>query len=393
MLYEKNNVRNWASLLDEKTLLQAEMLGRSPVLCGPVALMPDAHLGKGATVGSVLLTKNGILPAAVGVDIGCGVEIVKTNLLKSDLDGVDLTPLIKMFSKSIPAGVGKAHEKITQKATKWYLDNPPPHQLSDKLTSIALSQLGTLGSGNHFCEICLDENDVVWAMLHSGSRGVGNQLAVSHIKVAQDQCAANNIELEDRELAFLTNGTPEFNSYIEDMQWSQKYAFYNREFMMQALLEDFFGYVDKETGLHGELLASINCHHNFSQQEYWSEYGGLIWVTRKGAIGAMSAERGIIPGSMGTKSYIAEGLGNPLSYYSSSHGAGRIMSRGQAKRELTVDSLTKAMEGRVWDSYNARALLDEHPSAYKDIDMVMDDQKDLTKPIHTLRQIVNYKGT
>ena len=382
-----DNVRIWGTDMDEVTLQQAEKTARLPILDGPLALMPDAHLGIGATVGSVIPTESAIIPTAVGVDIGCGMIAVETDLTANDLPD-DLQPLVNGFRRSIPAGVGKRRDReskgltdqaIRRKAQQWLAAHP--HELDPRLAETALEQLGTLGSGNHFLEVCLDERDAVWVVLHSGSRGVGNQLADRHIKLARAQEQA----LEDRDLAYFLEGTPEFGAYVSDMLWSQGYAIENRELMMDAALADLFRAVGK-----GEERARVNCHHNFAQRE--THGGRHLWITRKGAIEASTGKLGVIPGSMGTGSYIVGGLGNPDSYRSASHGAGRRMSRAQAKKTLTQESLVEAMRGKAWNQ-DPKGLLDEHPAAYKDIDQVMEAQKDLVRIVHTLHQVANYKGT
>ncbi len=382
------NVYNWASILDAKTAEQAQVTSKSPVLAGHVALMPDAHLGIGATVGSVIVTKDAIIPASVGVDIGCGMIAVETDLTASQLPE-KLGPVVGMFRKSIPAGAGGMHAEVSERAKQWFEAHPPSvrvvgmkawkSDVGTNLTQAAMREFGTLGSGNHFVEVSLDERNHVWVIVHSGSRGVGNKLATFHIAIAKQVQNVND------DLAYLEAETPQFDDYVQDMLWAQDYALQNREAMMDAALADLFGFVG-----HGSEVRRINCHHNFAIQE--QHFGQTVWVTRKGAIRAQVGDLGIIPGSMGAKSYITTGLGNPLSYFSSSHGAGRVMGRNVAKKTFTVESLEKYMEGKAWDSYNAKALLDEHPEAYKPIDVIMNDQKDLTKPIHTLRQIVNYKG-
>ena len=383
-----DNLRVWGiEYIDQEAIRQAERSARLPIVPLHVALMPDAHVGIGATVGSVIPTEGAIIPAAVGVDIGCGMIATQTILTASDLPD-NLDPLVSLFSRSIPAGVGRGHDpkatghsyyKRDWRATRWFSKNP--HPLPDNLAGTARKQLGSLGSGNHFLEVCLDESDSVWLVLHSGSRGVGNKLAERHIKLAKAQHQA----LEDPDLAYFLEGTAEFESYISDMLWCQDYARENREVMMSAALEDFFHFV----GPFGGVKDSVNCHHNFTQRE--EHQGRKLWITRKGAIQATNGLRGVIPGSMGTKSYITKGLGNPDSYNSSSHGAGRQMSRSQAKKNLTQESLIEAMKGKAWNQ-QPTALLDEHPDAYKDIDTVMESQKDTTRIVHTLRQVVNYKG-
>ena len=378
MIEERNGVRNWASILDEQTRAQAEKLARCPAVSGPVALMPDAHLGIGATVGSVIVTENAIIPAAVGVDIGCGMIACRTDLVANDLPDT-LQPLISVFARDIPGGMGKGHSQPKRSGVDWMAANR--HDLTDNLAKRARTQLGTLGSGNHFLEVCLDEKDQVWVVVHSGSRGVGNQLAQRHIKLAREQEQA----LEDRDLAYFMNDTPAFQAYVSDMLWAQTYALQNRDIMMDTALQALFNFVGQ-----GSEVQRINCHHNFAQQE--EHDGRMAWVTRKGAIQTRQGDYGVIPGSMGDRSFIVSGLGNPLSYNSCSHGAGRLMSRTQAKKSLTVESLEAAMAGKAWTG-NGTALLDEHPKAYKPIETVMADQADLVEIQATLHQIANYKGS
>ena len=375
------NVRIWGlDLMDENTLKQAEVLSRHPMLGGHVALMPDAHLGIGATIGSVVLTKDAIIPSVVGVDIGCGMIAVRTDLTKADLPD-DLQPLVDNFSRSIPAGMKHgSHTQPTEAAIVW-MDGHPRDFDSDQNRTRAANQLGTLGSGNHFLEVSLDENDNVWIVVHSGSRGVGNYLAQSHIKIAR----GFEQDLEDKDLGWFNTGTSKFDAYIADMLWAQSYAWRNRELMMDEAINQLQRFI----GGWAE-MERINCHHNFAA--VWASDEGAYWLTRKGAIRAGVDDWGIIPGSMGAATYITHGKGNPESYFSSSHGAGRRLSRGAAKREFTVESLKELMGDRAWQRDDAKAFLDEHPHAYKDIDAVMAAQADLTEPVHTLHQIVNYKG-
>ena len=384
----RNNIRVWGlSNIDENTLAQADQTSRCPVVVG-LALMPDAHLGIGATVGSVILTEGCIIPAAVGGDIGCGLIAVQTSLSLADMKE-DMQPLVLQFGRSIPAGVGQERNlhstgatdmAQTAKTRAWLSSHP--HDLTERLQHTALAQLGTLGSGNHFLEVCKDENERIWVVLHSGSRGVGNQLTTTHISLAREQ----KQELENRDLSYFEMGTPAFDNYLYDMLWAQDYAYANRELMMSAALDCLFSFIGA-----GQELSRINCHHNFAAQEVHE--GRRVWVTRKGAIRAGIGDAGIIPGSMATGTYITVGKGNPLSYNSSSHGAGRKLSRGGAKRTFTVESLNALMEGKAWNRENAKLLLDEHPGAYKDIESVMDAQADLTGKVHHLVQIVNYKGS
>ena len=377
------NIKKWGDDFDEPTRLQAEMLARCPVLSGHVALMPDGHLGMGATVGSVIPTQDAIVPSAVGVDIGCGMIAVQTDIAAHDLPD-SVAGLVGEFSRSVPSGVGRGRSKLHSRADRWMRGQGDA--IDFDLRERAGLQLGTLGSGNHFLEVCLDEDDDVWVVLHSGSRGIGNKLANGHIKKAKHLAKDLDRAIEDPDLAYFLASDQEYGEYIKDMLWAQRYALENREIMMDEALNQVFRLVGA-----GEELTRINCHHNFTEREIHD--GREVWITRKGAIRAQQGDLGVIPGSMGAASYIVRGLGNPESYNSSSHGAGRRLGRRQAKRELTVDSLKAAMGDRAWNDDQAKALLDEHPAAYKDIDAVMEAQKDLVEVVHTLRQIVNYKGT
>ena len=374
---------SWASDLDPAAAAQAERTARLPLVAGHVALMPDAHVGIGATVGSVIPTRDAIIPAAVGVDIGCGMVAVETDLTAADLPD-SLETLMPLVARRIPAGVGKGHEHAVS-AGRYTALGRPATELSGKQETTAATQFGTLGSGNHFVEVCLDERDRVWTVLHSGSRGIGNQLAQKHIALAKGELKRLGQTLEDPDLAYFVQGTPEFEAYVQDMLWAQRYAMASRAVMSERLVQSLFEVVGK-----GRTVRVINCHHNFTQRE--THDGTELWVTRKGAIKADTGDEGVIPGSMGTRSFIVRGLGNAASYHSCSHGAGRRLSRGQAKRQLSVDSLKEAMSGKAWLVANAGALLDEHPAAYKDIDQVMADQQDLVEIQHTLSQVFNYKG-
>ncbi len=391
MLEKHGNVLTWASDIEPATLAQASVVAGMPFVQGHVALMPDAHIGKGATIGSVIPTRGAIIPAAVGVDIGCGMIAVETTLAAADLPD-DLTPVLHGIEEHVPAGVGKGHEPGSRPASFGTFFGPPPltppllAQVTSRQHATLRSQFGSLGSGNHFVEVCLDEREKVWIVLHSGSRGIGNQLASAHIEAAKGLMARYFIDLPDPDLAYLVEGSPEFDAYIAAMLWAQDYAAANRTEMMRAVLGVLSGHTRKFRE-----VSRVNCHHNFTQRE--NHHGRNVWLTRKGAIQARAGDKGVIPGSMGTRSYIVEGLGNPASYDSCSHGAGRRMSRGNARRTLTADSLTAAMGDRTWNAAKAETLVDEHPSAYKDIDQVMADQADLVRVTHTLRQVLNYKGT
>jgi RNA-splicing ligase RtcB len=375
----------WASDMDPGTLDQAGKTSRLPIIAGHVALMPDAHVGIGATVGSVIPTQNAVIPSAVGVDIGCGMIAAELDITAGQLPD-HLDALLPRIERAVPAGVGKGHAEASPGAHRWMNANPPACGLFGDLGRRALTQFGTLGSGNHFFEVCLDERDRVWVVLHSGSRGVGNVLAQSHIKRARQLGKDLDLRLEDPDLAWFMEGTPEFRWYIADMLWAQDYARGNRDQIMDAALVEVLAFIG-----HGHEVARINCHHNFTQRE--THNGQELWITRKGAIKADTGDMGVIPGSMGTRSYIVAGLGNPDSWNSCSHGAGRRFSRSEAKRRFTAGDLDKAMAGKTWQADNASALIDEIPSAYKDIDVVMADQADLVEIRHTLHQILNYKGT
>ncbi|GLX02573.1 RtcB family protein [Microtetraspora sp. NBRC 16547] len=377
------NLLSWATDIEPSTIEQAARAARLPFVPGHVALMPDAHVGLGATVGSVIPTQGAVIPSAVGVDIGCGMVATETTLTASDLPD-SLAALMPLVERRIPAGVGKGHE---DPAIDDALDaiGRPHTELSTKQEKTTACQFGTLGSGNHFVEVCLDERDRVWTVLHSGSRGIGNQLATRHIAEAKKLMARYFITLEDPDLAYLVQGTPEFTAYIRDMLWAQRYAMASRARMDAVLSAALFSVVGT-----GDRVRTINCHHNFTQQE--SHRNKELWITRKGAIKADTGDHGVIPGSMGTRSYVVRGLGNPSSYNSCSHGAGRRMSRTEARRRLSAESLAEAMAGRTWNADRATALVDEHPEAYKSIDQVMEDQRDLVEVEHTLRQIFNYKG-
>jgi tRNA-splicing ligase RtcB len=383
---------SWASIVEPKTLGQAVMTSRMPFIQPHLALMPDAHLGKGSTVGSVIPTVGAIMPAAVGVDIGCGMIAVRTQYRVEDLAGKDLTYLRHEIERRIPLSAGRQNQSQTRSAgyrieelEDRLATHPSDHKrrIESHTTNWRL-QLGTLGSGNHFIEVVADEDDKIWLFLHSGSRGIGNRIAQSHIKVAQAYCKANFIKLEDPDLAYLTEGTEEFDQYIRDLQWAQHYALLNREEMMDRVIAAFSMFITHTV----HEIERINCHHNFTQQE--EHMGQLRWITRKGAISAREGELGLIPGSMGTSSYVVKGRGNVAAYSSSPHGAGRVYSRSAAKKTFSMDQLVDSMKGIEW--HESEAFLDEHPEAYKDIHTVMEDAADLVEVVHEFRQLVNVKG-
>lgn len=381
--------------IEPQALDQIMTISKMPVVTG-ISVMPDCHLGKGATVGSVIATEKYIIPSAVGVDIGCGMISVKTKLFKSDLEQqkVDLGKLREGIERRIPLGAGQFNKKITKSAharIHKLLDGVSQERIDlfDKLSQSWTSAVGTLGSGNHFIEIALDETDQVWVLLHSGSRGIGNKIASHHIKIAQDVCSHKGIELPDKELAYLEMTTEFGLSYMEDLLWAQDFAKYNRDEMMDRVMTEISYALYGEEG-HGEEIEMerINCHHNFTQKEVHN--GITLYITRKGAIQANLGQKGMIPGSMGTRSYIVSGLANPDSYNSAPHGAGRRMSRNEAKKKFTLHDLEMDM-GNIEFRHSAN-LVDEHPLAYKDIDRVMENSKELVKVEHTLRQILNVKG-
>jgi tRNA-splicing ligase RtcB len=382
-----DDVLNWATDIEPQAMAQAQRVSRLPFVMKPVALMPDAHFGMGATVGSVIASQGAIIPAAVGVDIGCGMIAARLNLTSQSLPD-DLGRLHGAIRDAVPAGVGKGHEHARLVTHPKWLTAGAHAGFTDKQINTAIKQMGTLGSGNHFVEVCLDTKDRVWVVLHSGSRGIGNQLAMEHIKNAQGLMKEWFVALEDPDLAYLPESTPAFDAYIADLLWAQNYALVNRQTMMDNVLKAI-----ADTLFDGALETpheTINCHHNFTTKEH--HHGRDIWITRKGAIRARIGDRGVIPGSMGTASYIVNGLGNPASYQSCSHGAGRKMGRNAAKKVFTIESLNEAMSGKTWNDRDATQLLDEHPGSYKDIDQVMENQKDLVQIDEQLHQILNYKG-
>lgn len=382
---------NWASILDHQTAEQAATASTMPFIHPHIALMPDAHLGMGATVGSVIPTLGAIMPAAVGVDIGCGMVAVLTQFTKADTDRANLHELREAIEAAIPTSAGQYNKDLTDSAidrcnrlAKRAAETMTSEDHPDSYTPNWRFQLGTLGSGNHFIEISLDEQDRVWAFLHSGSRGVGNRIARKYIKKAQQYCEKNWIALPHADLDYLVQGTQDFTDYMNALRWAQDFALENRNEMMDRVLAAL-------SHSMGELVVrreEINCHHNYTNREH--HFGKDVWLSRKGAIDASAGTLGLIPGSMGAASYVVEGLGNPVSLNSAPHGAGRVHSRTAARKQFTQDDLRERMAGIEYRDTDA--FIDEHPDAYKDIDIVMDDAKDLVKIRHTLRQIVNVKG-
>lgn len=383
----------WASDIADNTLEQARRVSSMPFVWPHLALMPDAHLGKGATVGSVIPTLGAVIPSAVGVDVGCGMRAVRTQFKVDDLPE-DRKWLREKIESMIPlsAGVYNRHMSATASERCVRLEelavsgngaepfDPAVYAANYKL------QLGSLGSGNHFIEVSADENGDVWLFLHSGSRGVGNKLAQHHIEVAKELMRKWWIQLPDGDddLAYLVQGTPEFDQYMAELDWGQRFALENRNEMMDRVVEAF----EQWTGEQVERLTTVNCHHNYTHRE--RHYGKDLIVSRKGAIDAHEGVMGLIPGSMGTASYVVKGKGSATGLCSAPHGAGRDYSRSQARKTFTMEQLSERMEGIEWRRTDA--FIDEIPDAYKDIDQVMEDSSDLVEVVHTLHQLVNVKG-
>jgi len=382
--------------MEDEARKQLQNVARLPFIHRHVAVMPDVHFGFGATVGSVIPTIGAIVPAAVGVDIGCGMMAVQTSLVADNLPD-DLGPIRNAIEKAVP------HGRTARGRDKGSWNEPPRSSekawadLSDDFERIAskhgairqsnhVTHLGTLGTGNHFIEVCLDESERVWFLLHSGSRGVGNRIGTYFIELAKKDMRQHLGDIPDEDLAYLKEGSKSFDDYVEAVEWAQRFAMTNRALMMQAVVEA----VSKAKGMrHFKAhLVAVNCHHNYVSREH--HFGADVLVTRKGAVRARAGELGIIPGSMGTRSYIVRGKGNKDSFESCSHGAGRAMSRTKAKAVFTLEDhrlATAHVECR-----KDIDVLDETPGAYKAIDAVMEAQKDLVEVVHTLRQVVCVKG-
>ncbi|HEX4658227.1 MAG TPA: RtcB family protein [Streptosporangiaceae bacterium] len=379
---------SWASILEDNTREQAIRTASMPFIFPHLALMPDAHLGLGATVGSVIPTMGAIIPAAVGVDIGCGMIAVQTQFTAADVKRRGgLTGLREAIERAVPLSAGRHNTSVYSTETAGRIEVLEQRDGADSAEKIAPNwrlQLGSLGSGNHFIEVSLDERDRVWLFLHSGSRGVGNRLAQRHIKIAQALANKWWIQLPDRDLAYLVEGTDEFWAYIRDLRWAQHFALLNREEMMHRVV----GCVQEWIGSSVEANQTVNTHHNYTSRE--THFGKDVWLSRKGAIDASAGVPGLIPGSMGTRSYVVTGKGNRLALNSSPHGAGRLYSRSAARKAFSRRQLESAMQGIEWRRTDA--FLDEIPGAYKDVDVVMRDAADLVEIRHTLHQIVNVKG-
>ncbi|MGE5651043.1 MAG: RtcB family protein [Bacillota bacterium] len=385
--------------VEEEAKRQLANTAQMPFIYKHIAAMPDVHLGKGSTIGSVIPTVGAIIPAAVGVDIGCGMMAARTTLTAKDLPD-NLGKLRGAIERAIPHGLSKVRGRKGHDVGSW--DTPPRSvdaawaQLKEEFDAICAKtpklrntnnyrHLGTLGTGNHFVEICLDEAGFVWLMLHSGSRGVGNAIGSHFIELARQDMRAHQVNQPDQDLAYLSEGTKHYDDYVQAVGWAQKFARMNREVMMQNLVAAVRSVIVKPFDAHVE---AVNCHHNYVQKE--THFGREVLVTRKGAVSARAGELGIIPGSMGAKSYIVRGKGNPESFHSCSHGAGRTMSRSEAKRRYTVDDQVRATQGV--ECRKDAGVIDEIPMAYKDIDAVMQAQQDLVEVVHTLKQVVCVKG-
>lgn len=392
MSYQKLNIsgahaeiKSWVNhelSIDEQAMLRN--VSRLPCLFKHVALMPDAHFGMGSMVGSVIATKAAVIPATVGVDIGCGMAAIKTPFKSSILDR-KLKDLRDAIEKVVPVGFAAHKESVTE-ASRWkgWDDFSNLHAGVQDRIKKAMQQCGTLGGGNHFVEVCLDTNDNVWLMLHSGSRNIGKELADRHISTAKSLWKLS--ELPDPNLAYFIEGTTEFQNYWNDLSWAQSYALKNREVMMNQVLKVFYKMFNNGVAFRPEI--SVNCHHNYVSRE--THYGESVFVTRKGAIRADEGMYGIIPGSMGAKSFIIKGTGNAESFNSCSHGAGRKMSRTAAKKKFTREDLIAQTAGV--ECRKDGGVIDEIPSAYKDIDEVMRNQSDLVEIVAEIKQVICVKG-
>jgi len=393
-------IKSWTKGVpfEDQAKQQLINIASMPFLHKWVAVMPDVHLGKGASIGSVIPTIGAVIPSAVGVDLGCGMMAVRTSLTSQQMPE-NLLALRFAIEKAVPHGRSK-HRRGSRDKGAW---NSAPDDVEKAWMPLAiqfdvlqekhpvlkntnnLHHLGTLGTGNHFIEICLDENDSVWIMLHSGSRGVGNRIGTHFIELAKKDMEKWMIQLPDRDLAYLPEGTDHFTDYVDAVEWAQNFARINREVMMArviAVMKTVLG-IPFETQ-----MEAVNCHHNYISREH--HYGKNVIITRKGAVSAREGEMGIIPGNMGAKSFIVRGLGNEESFCSCSHGAGRVMSRTQAKKEVSMEEHLKATQGV--ECRKDRDVIDETPKAYKSIEKVMEAQKDLVEIVHTLKQIVCIKG-
>lgn len=387
-------VKIFTADVDSASLTQLGNMSQLPFIHSHIAAMPDVHAGIGATVGSVIPTRGAIIPAAVGVDIGCGMNAVRLSLTASDLPD-NLYSIRSAIEQRVPTGFDEHQKPSTQGST---LKNMEKHldTITDKHSGLVKmmknfhrtwgKQLGTLGGGNHFIELCIDESDDVWVMLHSGSRGIGNAIGRYFIAKAKKDVGRELGQLPDKDLAYFTEGTQHFDDYVQAVSWAQDYAMVNRREMMRLVLDAL--QTSKHLPTFTTTREAINCHHNYVQQE--THFGAEVYVTRKGAISAQQGQLGIIPGSMGAKSYIVRGLGNAESFCSCSHGAGRVMSRSEAKRRVSMEEHARAVAGV--ECRTDESVIDETPSAYKPIEKVMEAQNDLVEIVHTLKQVLCVKG-
>jgi tRNA-splicing ligase RtcB len=385
-------VRVYTGDLEAAARQQLVNVSRLPIVHHHVAAMPDVHLGIGATVGSVIPTLRAIIPAAVGVDIGCGMIATRLSLGAGDIEEKSLRKVFNQISRDVPVGF-KQHDEgdarisavapFERKLNEIRQKHPGIEKRVGKRSSW-VRQLGTLGGGNHFIEVCLDEAERVWVMLHSGSRGMGNAIGTYFIELARKDCEKNQIQLPDRNLAYLPEGAAHFNDYVEAVGWAQDYARANRAEMMDLVLEA----LRRHLPAFEVTSEAVNCHHNYVERE--RHYGEDVWLTRKGAIRARAGDLGIIPGSMGARSYIVRGKGSAESFDSCAHGAGRRMSRTQAEKQFSVSDLVAQTKDVI--CRKDKGVLDEIPGAYKNIDEVMANQSDLVEVVHTLKQVLCVKG-
>ena len=385
-------VKIWTNDIDDRSKEQLTNIASLPFIHHHVAAMPDVHLGIGATIGSVIATHKAIIPAAVGVDIGCGMVAARLSLTANEIDERSLQKIFDQITRDVPVGRGQhADNRVLVEAAKPFeqglkslMDRHPELLKSFGKLSKWTNQMGTLGGGNHFIEVCLDESDRVWVMLHSGSRGVGNAIADYFIKLARKDMERWMIQLPDRDLAYFPEGSEHFADYVQGVHWAQEYAMQTRQSMLELMLAA----LTKHLPAFEVETEVVNCHHNYVAREH--HYSEDVWVTRKGAIRARKGDLGIVPGSMGARSFIVRGLGNPDSFCSSAHGAGRTMSRTAAEKHFTEADLIEQTAGVI--CRKDKGVLDEIPGAYKNIDEVMANQSDLTEILHTLKQVVCVKG-
>ena len=392
MTSQRVPVKIWTDEVDDRSREQLRNIASLPFIHHHVAAMPDVHLGIGATIGSVIATHKAIIPAAVGVDLGCGMVAARLSLTANEIDEKALQKVFDQISRDVPVGRAQHRdERVLVDASKPF--EPGLKSLTDRHPELLkafgkfskwTNQMGTLGGGNHFIEVCLDETNQVWVMLHSGSRGIGNAIASYFIALARKDMERWMIQLPDRDLAYFPEGSEHFADYVEAVHWAQDYAMQNRTSMLELVLAALQLHLPPFT----VTTEAVNCHHNYVAQEH--HYGENVWVTRKGAIRAREGDLGIVPGSMGARSFIVRGLGNPESFCSSAHGAGRKMSRTAAEKQFTVADMVAQTQGVI--CRKDKDVIDEIPGAYKDIDQVMANQADLTEILHTLKQVVCVKG-